>query len=290
MILSFPKVNFAAMQSRIKLYHIPLVLILLNSYLLSDNDPKQKKIYFSLETVKMKVQDIKSDEVFYTTLTSKENPAYIWERILKQMRNGLINREQTIDSLDRFCNTMNAYITENKIKTFTDMEWVFPLRGYTSGAIGGFNGSGFDPYGFSFYDMNSPGHPAQDIFIYDTDQNCLDDITNNPVEILSVSSGIVVETRTGWTPDIDTRGGNIVYVYDNFSNGFFYYAHMKDVLVSVGELVEPGSILGTMGRTGKNAFPKRSPTHLHIMYVRSYNGNLLPENIYGVLVDCRYLK
>ncbi|MBK8982128.1 MAG: hypothetical protein IPM38_07350 [Ignavibacteria bacterium] len=64
---------------------------------------------------------------------------------------------------------------------------------------------------------------------------------------------------------------------------------MKNVYVDVGDYVSPGKPIGTMGRTGKNAYPSRSPTHLHIMYVRSYDGELLPENIYSDLLNAKII-
>ena len=102
--------------------------------------------------------------------------------------------------------------------------------------------------------------------------------------------GIVVETRKNLTTDMMyIKGGNIVYVYDDFTEGFFYYAHLNKVFVNVGDLVEPGTVLGTMGRTGKNAYPSRSPTHLHVMYVKSNEGDLIPINIYDDLINAELI-
>jgi hypothetical protein len=33
--------------------------------------------------------------------------------------------------------------------------------------------------------------------------------------------------------------------------------------------VHGGAVIGTLGRTGTNAFPPRSPTHLHFMLLRA---------------------
>lgn len=208
---------------------------------------------------------------------------------MTSVREGNLPKQTAIDSLNKFTNElwdyMNEQIKRGKTEKYSDAEWVFPVKGYTSAAIGGFGGSGYIATGFDFFDKNSGGHPAHDIFINDGNQDCLDDATNTPVEILSMSGGVVVETRKNWTTDMmDIKGGNIVYVYDNFTNGFFYYAHFKEVYVNVGDIVKPGTSLGIMGRTGKNAYPSRSPTHLHLMYVRSYDGDLRPENIYNDLI------
>lgn len=253
---------------------------------------KKKTVHVSLASVSYKINEVKADENFYNTGSLI---AVRWKPFVTKVREGGIDRKSAIDSMYRITNNlwdyMEANIKSGRIVKYSDKEWVFPVRGYTPDAIGGKNGSGYVPADFDFYDLNSGGHPAHDIFITDRDQDCLDDITGNPVEILSMSGGIVVETRTNWDPSMtDIKGGNIVYVYDNYSNGFFYYAHLKDVYVSVGDFVNPGKPLGTMGRTGKNAYPSRSPTHLHIMYVRSFDGEIAPENIYRDLIYSKLIQ
>lgn len=258
----------------------------------TDKNPKKKKkqknVSVSMKGVSQKLKSLEADEEFYA---SHEKVAERWLPIMRSVRENKLDRDAAMDSMYRFTNqlwdVMEAKVKSGKIRKYTDNEWVFPVKGYGPGAIGGKNGSGYVPGNFDFFDGSTGGHPAHDIFIRDSDQDCIDDATGEYVEIVSMSGGVVVETRKNWTTDMmDIKGGNIVYVYDNFSNGLFYYAHMKDVYVDVGELVKPGTLLGTLGRTGKNAYPKRSPTHLHIMYVRSFDGELVPENIYNDLLKC----
>ena len=43
-----------------------------------------------------------------------------------------------------------------------------------------------------------------------------------------------------------------------------------------GTCIKAGTPIGTVGRTGKNAFPARSPTHLHLMLVPVKGSALLP--------------
>ncbi|MEO8446852.1 MAG: M23 family metallopeptidase [bacterium] len=261
----------------------------------SDKKPKKiqkKKINVSLFSVSQKINDTKTDEDFYD---AKLNVAWRWMPLMVDVREAKISHNDAVDSMNRFTNQlwdfMEARIKSKKTRKYSVEDWVFPVKGYTPNAIGGSNGSGYISSGFDFFEINSGGHPAHDVFIDDNDQDCLDDETGNPVKILSMSGGIVVETRKDWTTErMDIKGGNIVYVYDNYTNGFFYYAHLKDVNVNVGELVKPGLVLGTMGRTGKNAYPSRSPTHLHIMYVRSFDGDLRPENIYPDLVKAKVIQ
>ena len=250
-----------------------------------EDKPKKKILKLDLRKLSDKVQDINDDEEF------KVSPAKGWYAIMRQVRDRKLSRRQAEDSMKNFIEDLNLYIIRNHPTVYKDDEWVFPVKGYTSSAIGGRNGSGFIVADFDFYDGATGGHPAHDIFILDKNQDCIDDNTNKPVQILSMSGGIVVETRKNWTSDMmDIKGGNIVYVYDNYTDGLFYYAHMKDVFVNVGDFVYPGMELGTMGRTGKNAFPSRSPTHLHIMYVKNLNGDILPANIYNDLLKAKTVK
>ncbi|MBI5646165.1 MAG: M23 family metallopeptidase [Ignavibacteriae bacterium] len=170
--------------------------------------------------------------------------------------------------------------------------WVFPLRGYGPAAIGGKNGEGYRAAAsYDFFDGNSHGgHPAHDVFIRDRDYDDKDDRTKQPVEVLSITSGVVVCINREWTPDsMDSkrrqsiRGGKYVWVYDPGSDGLMYYAHLREVSCVIGQFVGPGDLLGTVGRTGKNAFPHRSPTHLHLMFLAMNNGHPRPEDIFADL-------
>jgi peptidoglycan LD-endopeptidase LytH len=249
------------------------------------NKPKKKILKIALSKLADKVRDINDDEEFIAT------PAKGWYAIMRQVRDNKLNHRQAIDSMRNFMDELNLYMIKNSPKIFKKSDWVFPVKGYTSSAIGGTNGNGYVVADFDFFDGNTGGHPAQDIFIADKNQDCVDDNTNRPVKILSMSGGIVVETRKNWNSSMmDMKGGNFVYIYDNFSDGLFYYAHLSQVEISVGDFVEPGTVLGTMGRTGKNAFPSRSPTHLHLMYVKDIDGNIKPSNLYDELLKAKTTK
>ncbi|MFA5403961.1 MAG: M23 family metallopeptidase [Ignavibacteria bacterium] len=250
-----------------------------------DDKPRKKILKIALDKLGQKVRDLNDDEEYADT------PAKGWFAIMRQVRDKKLNRKSAVDSMNSFIEELNLYIIKNNPKVYKKSEWVFPVKGYTSSAIGGKNGSGYVVADFDFFDGNTGGHPAHDIFISDKNQDCLDDYTDKPVKILSMSGGIVVETRKNWTSEMmDIKGGNIVYIYDNFTDALFYYAHMNKVEVSVGDFVYPGMILGTMGRTGKNAFPSRSPTHLHIMYVKNYNGDIKSANLYDDLLKAKIIK
>jgi hypothetical protein len=163
------------------------------------------------------------------------------------------------------------------------------LEGYGPRDIGGKGGSGYQVKGYDFFDGNRhKGHPGHDIFIRDRDQDSLDDVTGKPVHAISSSSGIVVSTHSGWEPYSPIRGGNYIWIFEPIKGRYYYYAHLAEVFVKVGQIVGRGERIGTVGRTGKNANPKRSPTHLHCSVHQSVEGDPHPVNPYGDLVrgDC----
>ncbi len=162
----------------------------------------------------------------------------------------------------------------------------FPLRGYTARAIGGTHGEGYRGVGFDLFDYAVRGsHPAQDIFIRDKNQDCVDDQTGAPVAVLSMSDGLVLAVETAWNPAQEYRGGNWIWIYDPVRNGLFYYAHNKTVAIAMGDWVQAGQKIGEVGRTGLNAYKARSPTHLHLMYLQLQpNGLPSPQNPYPWLL------
>ena len=246
--------------------------------------PKKKNIYPSIELLSRKVKELKNDE------KHPYNPAHSWLPLLTLIRNDEISKQEAIEKMKKIIHDINDYLSDKNVAFYPKDSWVFPVKGYSPSAIGGVKGNGYYPGDFDFFNLSTGGHPAHDIFIYDYNQDMLDDVTNDPVSIWSMSGGIVVETRKNWTPEMMyIKGGNIVYVYDDFTNGFFYYAHLDKVFVDVGDFVEPGMVLGTMGRTGQNAYPSRSPTHLHIMYVKSYEGDLQSVDLYNDLLNAKLI-
>lgn len=165
----------------------------------------------------------------------------------------------------------------------------FPLKGYSTSAIGGTHGEGYRGTGFDLFDYNVRGsHPAQDIFIRDQNQDSVDDRNGQPVDVLSMSDGLVLAVETGWTPEQEYRGGNWIWVYDPVRNGLFYYAHNNVVVVTMGDWVRAGQKIAEVGRSGFNAYKPRSPTHLHLMYLQLQpNGLPQPRNPYPWLLEAR---
>lgn len=167
--------------------------------------------------------------------------------------------------------------------------FVFPLRNHQPDAIGGQRGNGYRATGFDLFDYRVRGsHPAQDIFITDRNQDSVDDQSDQPVDVLSMSNGVVLGIETAWNPGQEYRGGNWVWVYDPVLDGLFYYAHNRAVTVRPGQWVQAGDKLAEVGRTGFNAYQPRSPTHLHLMYLQLRpDGQPEPRNTYRWLLGSR---
>ncbi len=177
-------------------------------------------------------------------------------------------------------------VMQNIRQTMTELDscrgagFVYPVRGYLPKYSIGGRGRGYRAKNFNLFAMDVQGsHPAHDLFIRDGNQDNLDDRLCQPVDLLSFSGGVVLATDTTWQPGSELRGGKYIWVYDPCLNGLFYYAHNNQVNVLPGQLVKAGQKLGEIGRTGLNAYKERSPTHVHMMFLRLDSAYLpQPEN------------
>ncbi|QHS55541.1 M23 family metallopeptidase [Mucilaginibacter sp. 14171R-50] len=162
--------------------------------------------------------------------------------------------------------------------------WAFPLKGYNSNAIGGTNGNGYSDKGYNYLDGNKhTAHPAHDIFIRDKNQDGIDDKTGTPVNVLAIEDGVVIACSSQWEPASTMRGGKFIWVYH--PEGFIsYYAHNQVIFVQPGDGVKQGQKIAEVGRTGLNAYKKRSPTHLHFSAFHIKDGLPVPFNPYRQLV------
>jgi peptidoglycan LD-endopeptidase LytH len=227
----------------------------------------------------------------FLNLGVQENPCVQFNELYIQVRDGLISKQDAIVKINELIPEVNKYFSDKGGVDFTNEDWVFPLRGYGADAIGGKNGSGYIVTGYDFFDGNKHGgHPAHDIFIRDRNQDCIDDITGKPVDVLSMSEGVVVSAEKDWDVNSDLRGGKYIMIYNPFSNAIFYYAHNNVVNVSVGDIVKPGDKIAEVGRTGLNAYKKRSPTHLHISFFLVNEGDIKPDNIYRDLLSAKSIE
>lgn len=173
-------------------------------------------------------------------------------------------------------------------RDYAATEWIFPLAGHDLRSIGGGRNHGFVPGGYDFFSGNRHGgHPALDIFIQDRNQDSRDDRTGHPVRVLSVTGGVVVALERQWEASSSLRGGKYIWVYDPANELLVYYAHNDELYVRLGEIVEPGQPLATVGRSGLNAAKRRSPTHLHFSVLRLVGGRPQPLNVYSALQRAR---
>jgi murein DD-endopeptidase MepM/ murein hydrolase activator NlpD len=202
-----------------------------------------------------------------------------------RIRDSQIDKLQAEAQFDRLIDEIREayYASGGKNRPVSD--WIFPLQGYDHRAIGGVAGSGYEERGYNYFDGNRHGgHPSQDIFIRDRGQQGVDDLTGLPVNVLSVTGGVVVAVEAEWQQPNSLRGGKYVWVYDPAAAALLYYAHNSDVLVAPGALLNPGDVIARVGRTGRNAFKSRSPTHLHMTCLSVATGLPAPRNIYRELV------
>jgi hypothetical protein len=212
------------------------------------------------------------------------DPASEWNLLYLKIRDGLISKEEARGKLKG----LEVLLKDLYLKTTTreqDDRLCFPLKGYGSSAIGGKGGSGYQIQDYDFFDGNQhKGHPGHDIFIHDKNQDSLDDGTGKPVEVIVVSSGIVVTISLNWEPSSPIRGGNYIWIFDPVKSRYYYYAHLNEIFIKVGQVVSKGERLGTVGRTGVKAYPKTSPTHLHFTVHQSKDGYPKPINPYLELI------
>jgi murein DD-endopeptidase MepM/ murein hydrolase activator NlpD len=210
-----------------------------------------------------------------------------WNKLEKQVRDGLIDKTDAKKRIIALhVKLVNAYAGIAK-----DTALVFPVKGYGPDSIGGVHGSGFKPQGYDFYDGNRHGgHPAHDIFVHDKNQDILDDTTGKPVEIVAYASGVVLATNLKWEYPSRIRSGKYIWIFSPALERYCYYVHLNAVLVTPGEVVKAGQVIGLLGRTGKNAFPKRSPTHLHFSCLSFDRGNMTPHDTYQELLHARMFQ
>ncbi len=215
---------------------------------------------------------------------SQNDPAFEWHLLYPQIRDSLISKEEARKKLKG----IEILLKDSYLK-MTNLEqgerlW-FPLKGYGSSAIGGKEGSGYQIHGYDFFDGNQhKGHPGHDLFIRDKNQDGLDDMTRRPADVIAAASGMVVSVNLNWKPSSPIRGGNYLWIYDPIKSRYYYYAHLDEVFVKVGQILSKGEPLGTVGRTGVKACPKKSPTHLHFVVHQSVDGYPKPINPYRDLI------
>lgn len=222
---------------------------------------------------------------------NNENPCTQFDELNTLVRDGLIVRETAGTGIKELLPRLKAYFYANGGQDVPQDDWVFPVLGYNQRSIGGVGGNGYVPRGYDYFDGNRHGgHPAHDIFIVDKNQDELDDNTKSSVEVLAMKSGVVVATASEWSVRSDLRGGKYVYVFEPVTNSLLYYAHNREIFVKPGDVVKAGTVLASVGRSGKNANPSRSPTHLHVMWLVVDDGYPKPSDLYQALLKAHVVR
>jgi peptidoglycan LD-endopeptidase LytH len=214
--------------------------------------------------------------ILFFCCTAFAGPIENWQEYEVSVRDAKISKEAAVLKLKALVPELSSYVISNfEINVST---WAFPLENYGRESMDKRDfkpRAVYGPYGkkgYDFFDGNRHGgHPAHDIFINDRNRDCLDDKTKKAVNVLSTEDGVVLSVNKGWKPGSLLRGGNYIWLYNPKDNKFFYYAHLNDIFVKPGEIAKRGRAIGTVGRTGRLADKKASPTHVHLM-VLEYRG------------------
>lgn len=207
-----------------------------------------------------------------------------------RIRDGRIPRAEARDEVVRSLGRIRDEYLRAGGKEYAKEAWVFPLEGYGAAAIGGGKRHGYESRGYSFFSGNRHGgHPSYDIFIRDRNHDSRDDRSGKPVNVRSLTGGVVVALEGEWQPGSRLRGGRYLWVYDPSNDLLVYYAHNGELSVGLGDIVKPGDLLATVGRSGYNAYKRRSPTHLHLTVVKVHEGLMKPVPVYEELRRVRQL-
>jgi hypothetical protein len=202
-----------------------------------------------------------------------------WDELDKKIVNLQIDKDDALELLEKYEKEIVKYFNSNNGVHVKRQDWVFPLKNYTSVKH---RDNGVD-YKLSTYDYfqgsNSKGHPAHDIFILDNNKDLLDDSTGKPVDVVSMSSGVIAAVDTTWKPGSLLRGGKYVKVFDVTNMKIFYYSHLSQVSVKPGDIVNAGDKIGEVGRTGRKAILPEGKTHVHVALLSSEEGYPMPEEI-----------
>jgi murein DD-endopeptidase MepM/ murein hydrolase activator NlpD len=232
------------------------------------------------------------DELFAPPKTSKQprheqpdNALYqTYNELNNRIRDGLIDRVTARSELTARLAAIRTEYYQRGGRDYSPGQWVFPLAGYSAGAIATGKNHGFVASGYDFFSGNRHGgHPAYDIFIHDRNQDSLDDKSGESVNVVSMTGGVVVAHEKQWQNGSKLRGGKYLWIYDPANELLVYYAHNEKLLVTPGTIVKPGDLLATVGRSGFNAAKRRSPTHLHFSMLRLKNGIPVPLKAYQAL-------
>jgi hypothetical protein len=216
-------------------------------------------------------------------IASSASPCDQWNILEREIRDNRIGRSEAREKIIQ----LDRELVEEYRDVIVGTGRHFPVKGYGSEFIGG-KGNGYRPAGYDFYEGNRHGgHPAHDIFIRDRRRIGIDDTTGKPAGIRAFADGVVVAVNPVWQYPSKIRGGIYIWIFNPVENRFYYYAHLEKSLVAPGDRVKGGDTIALLGRTGKNARLKRSPTHLHFMCLSFDKGRMTPVDTWRELLSAK---
>lgn len=205
--------------------------------------------------------------------------AFMFDETDRKIVNGSIDKEEAQELLKSYLPPLRRYFYKMGGMSVKKEDWAFPLANYSEITYrDGGNDFRLGEYDY-FQGSNSKGHPAHDIMILDSNKDLLDDSTGKPVDVVSMSSGVVTAIDSSWKPGSTLRGGRYVKIYDVTNNGLFYYSHLSEVDVFPGMIVNAGDKIGEVGRTGRKAVMPQGKTHLHVAFLEFRDGYPIPVEI-----------
>jgi len=206
-----------------------------------------------------------------------------WNILDKKIASKKIPKKEAVKLLQEYTSSAKNYYYKNGGTLVPVSNWTFPLSEFSSVSYHK-NGNDYNEKNYDYFDGNeSWNHPANDISIADTNNDCNDDITGKPVNVISMSGGIVVANDTTWEPGSILRAGKYVRVFDPFNNFLLYYSHLSSVNKKPGDIVKPGDKIGEVGRTGRSMILSDAQSHLHIALLKIENGYPVPEPLINEL-------
>ncbi len=215
----------------------------------------------------------------------KRTPSERFNAFNTLIRDGKIGRKEAFTILQTLLKELKEDFYRGGGKDFSRNTWIFPLEGYDVRSISGGGNKGYIASGYDYFSGNRHGgHPSFDIFICDRNQDNLDDRSGRPVKVRSLGGGIVVAVEKEWEEGSILRGGKYIWVYDPGNELLLYYAHNSQITAELGDILKPGELLATVGRSGLNAAKRRSPTHLHLTVLQIKDGKPSPFYVYNDLV------
>lgn len=163
---------------------------------------------------------------------AKERPLMTWDTLSREIV--FETRQRSGEELVLVVQAAPWKYADYEIQITSEPALQFPVSGKDEKAIQSFWGAARDG--------GKRKHEGNDIF------------APKGTKLLALTDGKITRVNNGGL------GGKTVWLYDAQRDLRYYYAHLDEQLVSKGEYVNRGDVVGTVGNTG-NA--RTTPPHLH---------------------------